>query len=74
MTTTVRTGVVLVTALLLQVAVVPWLTIAGVQVDLLLLVTLAAGLSGGPERGRGSASSPGSSGTSWSSARSACRR
>ncbi|MET0736965.1 MAG: rod shape-determining protein MreD [Acidimicrobiales bacterium] len=51
MTTTVRTGVVLVTALLLQVAVVPWLTIAGVQVDLLLLVTLAAGLSGGPERG-----------------------
>ena len=51
MTTTVRTGVVLVTALLLQVAVAPWLTIAGVQVDLLLLVTLAAGLSGGPERG-----------------------
>ena len=50
-TTTLRTGVVLVTALLLQVAVVPWLTIAGAQVDLLLLVTLAAGLSGGPERG-----------------------
>ena len=50
-TTILRTGVVLVTALLLQVAVIPWVTIIGVQVDLLLLVTLAAGLSGGPERG-----------------------
>ena len=52
MTSTVlRTAVVLVTALLLQVAVAPWLTIAGVQVDLLLLVGIAAGLAGGPERG-----------------------
>jgi len=46
-----RTAVVIVTALLLQVAVMPWLTIAGVQVDLLVLVAVAAGLVGGPERG-----------------------
>jgi rod shape-determining protein MreD len=51
MSTTVRTAVVLLTALLLQVAVVPWLTISGAQADLLLVATLAAGLSGGPERG-----------------------
>jgi rod shape-determining protein MreD len=49
--TPVRTGIVLVFALLLQVAVMPWLTIRGVQLDLLLLVALAAGLTGGPERG-----------------------
>jgi rod shape-determining protein MreD len=50
-TTAPRTAVVLVSALLLQVVIAPWLTIAGVQVDLLLLVSLAAGLTGGPERG-----------------------
>ncbi len=49
--TTPRTAVVLVTALVLQIVVVPWVTIAGVQADLLLLVTLAAGLTGGPDRG-----------------------
>jgi len=46
-----RTALVLLVALLLQVVVAPWVTIAGVQVDLLLLVSLAAGLTGGPERG-----------------------
>lgn len=51
MSTAARTAVVLATALALQVAVAPWLPIAGVQVDLLLLVSLAAGLAGGPERG-----------------------
>lgn len=51
MSTSVRTAVVLVTALLLQVAVVPWVTVAGAQADLLLVVALAAGLAGGPERG-----------------------
>lgn len=50
-TTALRTGLVLAMALLLQVVVAPWVTIAGVQVDLLLLVALAAGLTGGPERG-----------------------
>ncbi len=49
--TVLRTAVVLVTALVIQIAVAPWVTIAGVQVDLLLLVGLAAGLAGGPERG-----------------------
>ena len=51
MTTTIRTGIVLLLALCLQVAVMPWLTIAGAQIDVLLLVGLAAGLTGGPERG-----------------------
>jgi rod shape-determining protein MreD len=46
-----RTGVVIAIALLLQVAVMPWLTIRGVQIDLLLIVAIAAGLVGGPERG-----------------------
>ena len=46
-----RTALVLVTTLLLQVAVTPWLTVLGVQADLLLIVALAAGLAGGPERG-----------------------
>ena len=49
--TTARTGVVLVSALLLQVAVLPWLTIAGAQFDVMVLVGIAAGLTGGPERG-----------------------
>jgi rod shape-determining protein MreD len=48
---TVRTAIVLAGALFLQVAVAPHLTIAGVQVDLLLIVALAAGLAGGPDRG-----------------------
>jgi rod shape-determining protein MreD len=47
----VRTAVVLVVALIIQLAVMPWLTVAGAQADLLLLVALAAGLTGGPERG-----------------------
>jgi rod shape-determining protein MreD len=47
----VRTAVVIGVALVLQVAVAPWLTLWGVQADLLLVVGLAAGLSGGPERG-----------------------
>lgn len=51
MTTTVRTAVVLFTALVVQLVVLPWLTVAGVQLDLLLVVALAAGLTGGPERG-----------------------
>lgn len=51
MTTTLRTAVVLAFALFLQIAVAPWLTVAGVQADLLLVVALAAGLAGGPERG-----------------------
>ncbi len=46
-----RTALVLFLALLLQVAVMPWLTIQGAQFDLLLLVGVAAGLVGGPERG-----------------------
>jgi rod shape-determining protein MreD len=50
-TTTVRTGFVILVALCLQVAVMPWLTIAGAQIDLMVLVGIAAGLSGGPERG-----------------------
>ena len=41
-TTALRTGLVLAMALLLQVVVAPWVTIAGVQVDLLLLVALVA--------------------------------
>lgn len=32
-------------------AVAPWLTLAGVQADLMVVVALAAGLAGGPERG-----------------------
>jgi rod shape-determining protein MreD len=51
MTTTVRTAVVLAMALCLQVAVVPWLSIGGAQFDLMVLVGVAAGLAGGPERG-----------------------
>jgi rod shape-determining protein MreD len=47
----VRTGVVILAALFLQVAVMPWLTIKGAQIDLLLIVAIAAGLVGGPERG-----------------------
>jgi rod shape-determining protein MreD len=50
-TVTLRTAVVLVVALCLQVAVMPWLSIAGAQIDLMVLVGIAAGLSGGPERG-----------------------
>lgn len=46
-----RTALVVLVALCFQVAVMPWLTIAGVQLDLLLLVAIAAGLTGGPERG-----------------------
>jgi rod shape-determining protein MreD len=46
-----RTAVVLASAVLVQIVVVPWLTIVGVQADLLLVVALAAGLAGGPERG-----------------------
>jgi rod shape-determining protein MreD len=49
--TAIRTALVLAGALVLQVAVAPWLTLAGVQVDLLLLVAVAAGLASGPERG-----------------------
>ena len=51
MTTTLRTGLVLLMTLCVQVAVMPWLTIAGAQFDLLILVGIAAGLTGGPERG-----------------------
>jgi rod shape-determining protein MreD len=46
-----RTTIVVVTALFLQIAVMPWLTIRGAQIDLLLIVAIAAGLVGGPERG-----------------------
>jgi rod shape-determining protein MreD len=46
-----RTALVVVVALMLQVAVMPWLTVAGAQVDLMVLVAVAAGLVGGPERG-----------------------
>jgi rod shape-determining protein MreD len=46
-----RTALVLAFALFLQIAIAPWVQILGVQVDLLLLVALAAGLAGGPERG-----------------------
>jgi rod shape-determining protein MreD len=51
MSTGVRTGVVLASALVFQVAVAPWIPIFGVQLDLLLLCGVAAGLAGGPERG-----------------------
>jgi rod shape-determining protein MreD len=51
MTATLRTAIVLVLALLLQVAVLPWLTIGGAQIDVMVLVGIAAGLTGGPERG-----------------------
>lgn len=51
MSTPVRTALVLFVALVLQVALVPWITIAGVQIDLMLLCGVAAGLAGGPERG-----------------------
>jgi rod shape-determining protein MreD len=51
MSTGVRTGALLVTALLVQVAVVPWIAVAGVQLDLMLLCGVAAGLASGPERG-----------------------
>ena len=51
MTGLVRTALVLAFALFLQVAVLPWLTIAGAQFDVMILVGIAAGLVGGPERG-----------------------
>jgi rod shape-determining protein MreD len=49
--TTLRTGLVILIALLLQVAILPWLTIRGAQIDLLIIVGIAAGLTGGPDRG-----------------------
>ena len=51
MTGTLRTALVLLLALCLQVAVLPWLTIGGAQFDVMVLVGIAAGLVGGPERG-----------------------
>lgn len=51
MTSPVRTAVVVLSALLLQLLVGPYLTVHGAQIDLLLTVAIAAGLAGGPERG-----------------------
>jgi hypothetical protein len=48
MSTPVRTALVLFTALVLQVALVPWIAIAGVQIDLMLLCGVAAGLGSSP--------------------------
>jgi rod shape-determining protein MreD len=46
-----RTSLVIVAALLAQVTLVVDLRIAGVHGDIMLLVGIAAGVSGGPERG-----------------------
>ncbi len=48
---TVRTSLVLVVALTLQLGVAPSLGVFGVQGDLLLLVAVAAGIATGPDRG-----------------------
>jgi rod shape-determining protein MreD len=46
-----RMSLVLVVALVLQVAVAPELRVLGVQGDLMLLIAIAAGLAAGPDRG-----------------------
>ncbi len=48
-----RTAVVLDTALVLQVSLVGDLGIAGASGDLMLVVAIAAGIAGGPDRGAG---------------------
>lgn len=47
----VRTSLVLVIALTIQLGVAPSLGVFGVQGDLLLLVAIAAGVASGPDRG-----------------------
>ena len=47
----VRTSLVLVLALTIQLAIAPSLGVFGVQGDLLLLVAIAAGVAVGPDRG-----------------------
>jgi rod shape-determining protein MreD len=46
-----RWSMLVLTALVLQVGVVPQFPVAGVVADLMLLVAIAAGVVGGPERG-----------------------
>ncbi len=50
-TVTVRTSLVLVVALTVQLGIAPSLGVFGVQGDLLLLVSIAAGVAAGPDRG-----------------------
>jgi rod shape-determining protein MreD len=47
----VRTSLVLVVALTIQLGFAPGLQVFGVQADLLLLVAIAGGISAGPDRG-----------------------
>ncbi len=47
----VRTSLVLVVALTLQLGIAPSLGVFGVQGDLLLLVAISAGIAAGPDRG-----------------------
>lgn len=47
----VRTSLVLVVALTVQLSVAPSLGLLGVQADLLLLVAIAGGVAAGPDRG-----------------------
>ena len=47
----VRYAILIASAALLQYAVAPQFRIAGVSVDLLLVLAIAAGINGGPERG-----------------------
>jgi rod shape-determining protein MreD len=49
--TGVRTALVLLGALVLQVSLLGRLPVFGVTAELMLLVAIAAGLTGGPERG-----------------------
>jgi rod shape-determining protein MreD len=46
-----RSAVVLLTALALQSSVFSWFTVVGVRADLMLALTIAAGVVGGPQRG-----------------------
>jgi rod shape-determining protein MreD len=46
-----RWSVIVITALLLQVGVVPQFQVVGVTCDIMLLVAMCAGVVGGPERG-----------------------
>jgi rod shape-determining protein MreD len=46
-----RWSVIIITTLLLQVGVVPQFQVLGVTCELLLLISLCAGVVGGPERG-----------------------
>jgi rod shape-determining protein MreD len=49
--TGVRAGAVILSALVLQASLFTEVRVAGVSIELLLVVTIAAGITGGPDRG-----------------------